>query len=48
MSARSRSWGVMAGPEMLIRARDEMGQYIGDDPSTPDVNEAWVIAGGEE
>jgi hypothetical protein len=27
---------------VLIRARDEMGRYIGDDPETPDVNEAWV------
>jgi hypothetical protein len=26
----------------LVRARDEEGQYEGDDPSTPDVNEAWV------
>jgi len=24
------------------RARDEKGQYQGDDESTPDVNEAWV------
>ena len=27
------------------RARDEKGQYVGDDDSTPDVNEAW--AGGK-
>ena len=26
----------------LKRARNEDGEYIGDDPSTPDVNEAWV------
>ena len=26
----------------LKRARDEMGRYIGDDPTTKDVNEAWV------
>ena len=26
----------------LVRARDEMGRYIGDDPATKDVNEAWV------
>lgn len=25
------------------RARDEDGQFVGDDPSTPDKNEAWVI-----
>ena len=24
------------------RARNDKGQLIGDDPSTPDVNEAWV------
>ena len=23
------------------RARNEKGQLVGDDPSTPDVNEAW-------
>ena len=23
------------------RARDEKGHYVADDPSTPDVNEAW-------
>ena len=28
---------------LLERARDlETGQYIGDDPSTPNINEAWV------
>ena len=25
-----------------IRARNQLGQYAGDDPSTPDVDEAWV------
>jgi hypothetical protein len=25
-----------------IRARNELGQFIGDDPTTPNVNEAWV------
>lgn len=24
------------------RARDEEGRFVGDDPSTPSVNEAWV------
>ena len=28
--------------EELVRARDENGRYIGDDPTTEDVNEAWV------
>ena len=27
----------------MVRARDEDGQFIPDDPSTPDVNEAWVV-----
>lgn len=27
----------------MVRARDEDGQFISDDPSTPDVNEAWVV-----
>ena len=29
----------------IKRARNEKGQLIGDDPETPDVNEAWE--GGE-
>jgi hypothetical protein len=28
--------------EVLVRARDEKGAFISDDPATPDVNEAWV------
>ena len=27
----------------MIRARDEDGKFISDDPTTPDVNEAWVV-----
>ena len=26
----------------LVRAREEDGQYLGDDPATPSVDEAWV------
>lgn len=26
---------------VLIRARNDLGQFVGDDPSTPE-NEAWV------
>jgi hypothetical protein len=26
-----------------VRARTDEGQFIADDPSTPDVNEAWVV-----
>jgi hypothetical protein len=25
-----------------VRARDDQGRFIADDPATPDVNEAWV------
>lgn len=25
-----------------IRARDEDGRFVADDPSTPNINEAWV------
>jgi hypothetical protein len=27
---------------VLIRARNDLGQFVEDDPSTPDINEAWV------
>jgi hypothetical protein len=33
----------MAGSETLIRARNADGTYAADDPSTPDVDEAWVV-----
>ena len=26
----------------VVRARNDKGQLVGDDPSTPDVNEAWT------
>jgi len=35
---------VSAGAEgdtVLLRARDDLGQYVGDDPATSE-NEAWV------
>ena len=28
--------------EELVRARDEDGKFIPDDPTTPEVNEAWT------
>ena len=28
--------------EKKTRAKDDKGQFIADDPSTPDVNEAYV------
>ena len=27
----------------LVRARDSEGRFIADDPSTADINEAWVV-----
>ena len=33
----------MAGSVTLIRARNADGTYRADDPSTPDVNEAWTV-----
>jgi hypothetical protein len=27
----------------MVRARDEDGQFVADDPETPEVNEAWVV-----
>jgi hypothetical protein len=27
----------------MVRARDEDGKFIADDPTTTDVNEAWVV-----
>lgn len=26
----------------MVRARNELGQYIADNPDTPDINEAWI------
>ena len=28
--------------EELVRARDDEGKFIPDDPATPEVNEAWT------
>ena len=27
----------------MVRARNADGTFIGDDPSTADINEAWVV-----
>ena len=27
----------------MIRARDDKGNFVADDPATPDVNEAWIV-----
>lgn len=35
---------VIAEEELeMVRARDENGHFVADDPTTPDVNEAWVV-----
>ena len=36
---------MMAGSGMLVRARNELEQFVGDDPATPE-NEAWVLVDG--
>jgi hypothetical protein len=33
---------ISEAPEEMIRARDDKGRYIADDPKTEDVNEAYV------
>ena len=40
--AKLRSMKKEKDSAVIKRARDEKGQYQGDDESTPDVNEAWV------
>ena len=43
-SLRSDIMDTECHEETLIereRARDDKGQYVGDDPSTPDINEAY-------
>jgi hypothetical protein len=37
----------MAG-STLVRARNADGTFIADDPSTPDVDEAWVLVNDTE
>lgn len=39
-----RQWATASPPpgEGYVRARDEEGKFLPDDPATPDVNEAWV------
>ena len=32
---------MTAGTDEFVRARDELGRFIGDDPTTPE-NEAWT------
>ena len=42
MSWRSKLVDALTGTERkTVRARNDKGQYIGDDKSTPDVDEAY-------
>ena len=45
LAAGKKDWRIDAGYLELAskakRARDENGHYVGDDPTTPDVNEAF-------
>jgi hypothetical protein len=40
----TRQWATASPPpgDGYVRARDEEGKFLPDDPATPDVNEAWV------
>jgi hypothetical protein len=33
----------MAGSATLVRARNADGTFMADDPSTPDIDEAWLV-----
>ncbi len=33
---------VTNSEDVVVRTRDEKGRYVGDDKSTPDVNEAYT------
>jgi len=33
---------IAYGLPLIERARDELGRFLPNDPTTPDVNEAWV------
>lgn len=40
--------GIVLDEKDVERARDEKGNFIADDPDTPDVDEAWVKKEEEE
>jgi hypothetical protein len=41
--AEYKAWAAQQETATVrIRARDERGRYVGDNPSTPDANEAYV------
>jgi anion-transporting ArsA/GET3 family ATPase len=43
MSWLEKMWSKVTGTEKIkVRARNKKGHYVGDDKSTPDVNEAWT------
>lgn len=43
LSVASLKSDLVDACKKLVRARDGRGRFLGDDPSTPDVNEAWTI-----
>jgi hypothetical protein len=36
-------WSAPIKEPILVRARNTDGTFMADDPSTPDVNEAWMV-----
>jgi hypothetical protein len=40
--AEYKAWAGEDTKTVRTRARNKDGKYKGDDPSTPDINEAWV------
>ena len=40
--ANEKDARIACGLPLVERARDERGRFLPDDPTTPDVNEAWV------
>jgi|TARA_R100001443_G_scaffold108841_1_gene119771 hypothetical protein len=43
MSFFKNLWDKVTGTKRVkVRSRNKKGHYVGDDKSTPDVNEAWT------
>jgi sterol desaturase/sphingolipid hydroxylase (fatty acid hydroxylase superfamily) len=43
MGILSKFWDKVTGTEKVkVRSRNKKGQYVADDKSTPDVNEAYT------
>lgn len=43
LQATSLKAELVEACKKLVRARDEEGRFLADDPETPDVNEAWTL-----